>query len=70
MLAEIGSKYGKSAAQVALRWLTQCGIIGILGSHQVPDLPVKAGEAVLAMGEKQISFEPSGPKLKLLTTHL
>ena len=29
MLTEIGSKYGKSAAQVALRWLTQCGIIAI-----------------------------------------
>ena len=29
--------------------------------------PVKAGEAILAMGEKQISFEPESPKLKLLT---
>ena len=29
MLAEIGAKYGKSAAQVALRWLTQCGIVAI-----------------------------------------
>ena len=29
MLTEIGSKYGKSAPQVALRWLTQCGIIAI-----------------------------------------
>ena len=29
MLAEIGRKYGKSAAQVALRWLTQCGIVAI-----------------------------------------
>ena len=29
MLAEIGRKYGKSAAQVALRWLTQCGILAI-----------------------------------------
>ena len=28
-LATIGSKYGKSAAQVALRWLTQRGIIAI-----------------------------------------
>ena len=27
LLAEIGAKYGKTAAQVALRWLTQCGII-------------------------------------------
>ena len=29
MLAEIGAKYGKSAAQVALRWLTQCGTVAI-----------------------------------------
>ena len=29
MLAEIGAKYGKTAAQVALRWLTQCGIVAI-----------------------------------------
>ena len=29
MLAEIGQKYGKTAAQVALRWLTQCGIVAI-----------------------------------------
>ena len=29
MLVEIGARYGKSAAQVALRWLTQCGIIAI-----------------------------------------
>ena len=29
LLADIGSKYGKSAAQVALRWLTQRGIIAI-----------------------------------------
>ena len=28
-LAAIGAKYGKSAAQVALRWLTQCGIVAI-----------------------------------------
>ncbi len=28
-LAAIGSKYGKSAAQVALRWLTQRGIVAI-----------------------------------------
>ena len=28
-LAVIGSKYGKSAAQVALRWLTQRGIVAI-----------------------------------------
>jgi len=29
MLAAIGQKYGKSAAQVALRWLTQRGIVTI-----------------------------------------
>jgi len=29
LLSEIGLKYGKTAAQVALRWLTQCGIIAI-----------------------------------------
>ena len=29
VLAAIGSKYGKSAAQVALRWLTQRGIVAI-----------------------------------------
>ena len=31
-LAAIGSKYGKSAAQVALRWLTQRGIVAIPNS--------------------------------------
>ena len=29
MLGAIGEKYGKSAAQVALRWLTQRGIVAI-----------------------------------------
>lgn len=29
LLAGIGAKYGKSAAQVALRWLTQRGIVAI-----------------------------------------
>jgi diketogulonate reductase-like aldo/keto reductase len=29
MLANIGAKYGKSAAQVALRWFTQRGIVAI-----------------------------------------
>lgn len=28
-LAQIGEQYGKTAAQVALRWLTQCGIVAI-----------------------------------------
>ena len=36
LLADIGSKYGKSAAQVALRWLTQRGIVAIpKSSHKV-----------------------------------
>ena len=35
LLASIGAKYGKSAAQVALRWLTQRGIVAIpKGSHK------------------------------------
>ena len=34
-LAEIGKKYGKSAAQVALRWLTQRGIVAIPKSTHV-----------------------------------
>ena len=29
MLAGIGERYGKTAAQVALRWLTQCGTVAI-----------------------------------------
>jgi diketogulonate reductase-like aldo/keto reductase len=29
LLASIGSKYNKTAAQVALRWLTQRGIVAI-----------------------------------------
>ena len=29
MLSEIGINYGKTAAQIALRWLTQCGIVAI-----------------------------------------
>ena len=29
LLADIGGKYGKTAAQVALRWLTQRGIVAI-----------------------------------------
>ena len=29
LLTAIGKKYGKSAAQVALRWLTQRGIVAI-----------------------------------------
>lgn len=35
LLADIGSRYGKSAAQVALRWLTQRGIVAIPKSTHV-----------------------------------
>lgn len=35
VLAAIGAKYGKSVAQVALRWLTQCGVIIIPKSVHV-----------------------------------
>lgn len=35
LLANIGQKYGKSAAQVALRWLTQRGIIAIPKSSHI-----------------------------------
>ena len=31
-LAEIGSRYGKTASQMALRWLTQRGIVAITKS--------------------------------------
>ena len=35
LLANIGQKYGKSAAQVALRWLTQRGIVAIPKSSHI-----------------------------------
>ena len=35
LLSNIGQKYGKSAAQVALRWLTQRGIIAIPKSSHI-----------------------------------
>lgn len=35
VLAEIGSRYGKTSAQVALRWLTQRGIVAIPKSTHV-----------------------------------
>jgi len=35
LLASIGQKYGKSAAQVALRWLTQRGIVAIPKSSHI-----------------------------------
>ncbi len=34
-LASIGSKYSKTAAQVALRWLTSCGIVAIPKSSHI-----------------------------------
>lgn len=35
LLASIGQKYGKSAAQVALRWLTQRGVVAIPKSSHI-----------------------------------
>ena len=35
VLAAIGKRYGKTAAQVALRWLTQRGIVAIPKSTHV-----------------------------------
>lgn len=35
LLADIGAKYGKSVAQVALRWLIQCGVIIIPKSTHI-----------------------------------
>ena len=35
LLTEIGKRYGKTAAQVALRWLTQRGIVAIPKSTHV-----------------------------------
>lgn len=35
LLANIGQKYGKSAAQVALRWLTQRGVVAIPKSSHI-----------------------------------
>ena len=35
LLASIGQEYGKSAAQVALRWLTQRGIVAIPKSSHI-----------------------------------
>ena len=45
-------------------------VMALEGEGTIGGTPIKAGEAILAMGEKQISFEPESPKLKLLTTHL
>ena len=45
-------------------------VMALEGEGRIGGTPVRAGEAVLVMGEKEISFEPSSPKLKLLTTHL
>lgn len=58
-LAAIGAKYGKSAAQVALRWLTQRGIVAIpKSSHKermeqnlnVLDFTLSADEMALIAG--------------------
>ena len=45
-------------------------VMALEGEGHIGGTPIKAGEAVLAMGEKSISFEPAGQGLKLLTTHL
>ena len=45
-------------------------VMALEGEGQIGGTPIKEGEAVLAMGEKSISFEPAGQGLKLLTTHL
>jgi len=45
-------------------------VMGLEGEGRVGGTPIKAGEAVLVMGEKEICLEPTSPKLKLLTTHL
>ena len=45
-------------------------VMALEGEGRIGGTPIKAGEAVLAMGEKSISFEPAGQGLKLLTTHL
>ena len=38
-------------------------------TDEVQSVPLNAGEALLAMHTKKISFVPESPKLKLLTTH-
>ena len=40
------------------------------GEGKVGGTPVKAGEAVLVMGEKEVCLEPAGGEVKYLTTHL
>ena len=45
-------------------------VMALDGEGRIGGTPVKAGEAVLAMGEKAITFEPTTHTLKLLTTHL
>ena len=44
-------------------------VMALEGEGFISGTPIKAGEAVLVLGEKEISFEPKGPKLKLLTTY-
>jgi mannose-6-phosphate isomerase len=45
-------------------------VMALEGEGCIGTAPIKAGEAVLILGEKQIGFEPSAAGLKLLTTHL
>jgi mannose-6-phosphate isomerase len=45
------------------------GVVRIAGANESA-ASISEGQAVLVIGEKEISFEPESPKLKLLTTHL
>ena len=45
-------------------------VMALEGEGRIGGTPIKAGEAVLVLGEKEISFEPTSNILKLLTTHL
>ena len=44
-------------------------VMALEGEGSISGTPIKAGEAVLIMGEKEISFMPGANGLKLLTTH-
>ena len=55
--------------------LEGCGdfliVMCLEGEGRVNGTGIKPGEAVLApAGDKKLSFEPCGPKLKILTTHI
>jgi hypothetical protein len=45
-------------------------VMALEGEGCIGTAPIKAGEAVLILGEKQIGFAPSAAGLKLRTTHL